>query len=106
MWDWLKSLWSSAKSLISRIYEAFLNWIIYMVEEVYSAFLASVLLTYFAYVVVLYVMFYVENGYTMMEIWNPSEKQPQSKVLKYDRAPQGVNKPNRNEAKVLSATQH
>ena len=104
MWNWLKNLWNSAKNLVSKIFEAFVDWILELIEIVYIGFITSLILTYFAYVYLLYVIFYVLDGQTVMEIWNPQESQPKSKVVEFDKAPSGVTKPNREQAEVLKAT--
>ena len=104
MWNWLNKLWNSAKNLVARIFQAYIEWIIYLIEVVYITFITSVILTYFAYVYLLYVMFYVLNGEAVVEIWDPQESQPSSKVLKLEKSPSGVTKPIRQEAEVLMAT--
>lgn len=104
MWNWLKNLWNSAKNLVAKIFEAFLNWIIYMIEVVYISFVTSVILTHFTYVYLLYVLFYVASGDAFMEVWNPRESQPRSKVINLGKAPPGTNKPSREQADVLIAT--
>lgn len=104
MWNWLKKLWDGAKNLVARIFQAFIEWILDLIEVVYITFITSVILAYFAYVYLLYVMFYVVNGEAVVEIWNPQESQPRSKVLELDKAPSGVVKPSREQAEVLVAT--
>lgn len=104
MWNWLKNLWNSAKNLVAKIFAAFLDWIIYMIEVVYISFVTSIILTYFAYAYLLYVIFYVASGEAFMEVWNPRESQPRSKVINLGKAPSGVSKPNRDQSEVLMAT--
>ena len=104
MWDWLKGLWRSAKNLVARVFEAFINWVIYMIEVVFISAVTSLILTHFAYAYLLYVMFYVVSGESFMEVWNPRESQPRSKIKSLGAAPSGVTKPNREQADILQAT--
>ncbi|MEM8780426.1 MAG: hypothetical protein AAGF26_16455 [Cyanobacteria bacterium P01_G01_bin.49] len=101
MWNWLKKLSKSVKNFFAGIFQAFVEWILYLIEVAYLSFLTSLILTHFGYAVVLYFMFYVVNGQAVVEVWEPQE----SSVIKHlEPAPSGVNKPNRQEAKVYMAT--
>lgn len=101
MWNWLKKLWNSAKNLVARIFEAFIEWILYLIEVVYLTFLTSVILTYFAYASVLYFMFYVMNGQAVVEVWAPQER---SVISNLEQAPSSVVQPNRKESRIFQAT--
>lgn len=104
MWDWMKNLWNSAKNLVAAIFWAFLEWILFLIEVAYIAFITSVILTYFPYAYLLYLMFYVLDGQAVVEIWNPRESQPRSKIIELQNAPSGVTKPSREQADVLQTT--
>ncbi|KOR37018.1 hypothetical protein AM228_09505 [Planktothricoides sp. SR001] len=104
MWNWLEKLWQSAKNLVAAIFQAFMDWILFLIEVTYIAFITSVILTYFAYAYLLYFMFYVVDGQAVVEIWNPREAQGRSKISKLERAPSGVTKPSRQQADVLQAS--
>ena len=104
MWNWIKNLWTSAKNLVAAIFWAFMEWILFLIEVVYIAFITSVILTYFAYAYLLYFMFYVLDGVAVVEIWNPRESQPRSKIIELEKAPGGTTKPNREQAEVLKVT--
>lgn len=106
MWNWLKKLWNSAKTLVAKIFEAFLEWILFLVEVAYITFFTSVILTYFTYAYLLYFMFYVLDGQAVVEIWNPRESQGRSTISKLEKAPSGVTKPSRSQAEVLMATRN
>ncbi|MEG4860711.1 hypothetical protein QUB75_25165 [Microcoleus sp. K1-B6] len=104
MWNWIKNLWNSAKKLVAEIFQAFIEWILYLIQLVYIAFITSVILTYFAYALVLFFMFYMIGSLAVVEIWNPRESQPRSKIIELEKAPDATTKPNREQAEVLQAT--
>ncbi|MEM1171079.1 MAG: hypothetical protein AAGJ08_18865 [Cyanobacteria bacterium P01_H01_bin.35] len=104
MWNWLKKLWNGAKNLVAKIFQAFIEWIIYLIEVVYITFITSIILTFFTAAYVTYVMLYVLNGEAVLEIWDPEKKQQPSKIITLEKPPSGVVKPNREEAEVLKAT--
>jgi len=93
-----------AKNLVAAIFQAFMEWILYLIEVVYIAFITSLILTYFAYAYLLYFMFYVLDGQAVVEIWNPREAQGRSKISKLQNAPAATPKPSREQADVLTAT--
>ncbi|WP_333142040.1 hypothetical protein [Microcoleus sp. B13-B6] len=103
MWNWMKNLWTSAKHLVAAIFWAFMEWILFLIEVAYIAFITSVILTYFPYAYLLHFMFYVLDGVAVVEIFNPRESQGRSKILKFEKAPSGVPIPSKEQADVLIA---
>lgn len=103
MWDWLKNFWQSAKNLVAKIFQAFMEWILFLIEVAYMAFITSLILTYFPYAYLLYFMFYVLDGEAVVEIW-PNQSQGRSIISKIEKAPSGITKPNREQAEIVRAT--
>jgi hypothetical protein len=104
MWNWIKNLWTSAKNLVAAIFWAFMEWILFLIEVVYIAFITSVILTYFANAYLLYFIFYVLDGVAVVESWNPRESQGRSIISKLEPVTSGVTQPSREKATVLQAT--
>ncbi|MEB3883012.1 hypothetical protein [Lyngbya sp. CCY1209] len=103
MWNWLKKLWKKAKKLMETIFQAFIEWVLTLIEVFYLAYLTSVILTYFAVAYLLYFLFYILDGEAVVEMWEP---QGESVISKLEKAPSNVVKPNRKEATVLKAVRN
>jgi hypothetical protein len=106
MWNWMKNLWNSAKNLVAAIFWAFMEWILYLIEVVYIAFITSLILTYFPYAYLLYFMFCVLDGVAAIKVWNPREQQGRSIVSKFEKVPSRFTQPNKEQEIVLQATRN
>ncbi|MFB2919891.1 hypothetical protein [Aerosakkonema funiforme] len=106
MWEWLKKLWQSAKNLVAKIFEAFLEWLLFLIEVAYMAYLTSLILTYFPYAYLLYFWIYVIDGVAAIKVWNPREAQGRSIVSKFEKVPSQFTQPNKEQEIVLQATRN
>jgi hypothetical protein len=98
MWNWIKQLWQKAQKLVETIFQAFIQWILTLIEVFYLAYFTSLILAYFPVAYLLYFMFYVLDGEAVVEMWEPQGKSVMSKL---EKAPSNIVKNNREEATVM-----
>lgn len=105
LFSWLGSLLDQLLDWLGRAVKAFLEGLIYLLQELWEIAVAAVLIAAFGYVSTLYVIFYAGYalGETIMEIWDPThcDSKP-SQVFTLEQAPQSSPLPKqRSEAKKL-----
>lgn len=106
LFSWLGSLLDQLIDWLGRVVKAFLDALIWGLQELWDAVVVGILLAAFGYVTTLYVIFYagVALGETIMEVWDPNyySSKP-SQVFKVEQAPQSSPLPtSRSEAKILT----
>jgi len=105
LFSWLGDLLDQLINWLGRIVKAFLEALIWALEELWNAVVAVALVAAFGYAATLYVVFYAGYalGETIMEIWDPHyHDSKSSQVFKLLQAPQDTPLPTRrSEAKVL-----
>ncbi|EDN70600.1 hypothetical protein BGP_2639 [Beggiatoa sp. PS] len=104
--SWLGNLLDQLVDWLGRAVKAFLEGLMWALQKLWDAVVATALKVAFGFVVTLYIIFYagVALGETIMEIWDPSyvNSKP-SQVFKMKQAPQNSPLPKkRSEAKVLT----
>ncbi|WP_414545555.1 hypothetical protein [Nostoc sp. CCY0012] len=105
LFSWLGSLLDQLISWLGEVVAAFLEALVYTLQEIWYAAIASVLIAAFGVGVVLYAIFIAGEiaGETLMEVWDPRyyNSEP-SQVFSVRQAPQHSPLPTqRSEARVV-----
>ncbi len=104
--SWLGDLFDQLLAWLGRAVKAFLEGLIWLLQNLWEAIVFTSLVAAFGFVPTLYVIFYAGAvlGKTIMEIWDPShyDSKP-SQIFELKQAPQDSPLPSsRSEAKVLT----
>ena len=106
LFQWLGSLLDDLIEWLGRAVKAFLESLMWALQNVWEALVETALIAAFGAATVLYVIFYTgaAMGETMMEVWDPNRHSSiPSEVFKLKQAPQSSPLPtSRREAKILT----
>ena len=79
---WLGSLVDQLLEWLGSAFKFFINALVSELESLWKTVIRSALIAAFGFVAILYVIFYVKNGKTMADFWDPQkDKKPSSFVI-------------------------
>jgi hypothetical protein len=98
---WLGSLVDQLFEWLGSVFKVFINALVSALQSLWETVIVSALIAAFGFAVILYVIFYVVNGKTIAEFWDPQKDEETSSFEISGLAPPGTPIPRKSSKPMI-----